>query len=133
MKKLVLILFAVLMNVGVCFGQLDYDHRVFTKQYGTVAEGRSLWGDVRVVKEGFADFYVYVNTCLHCHDYDLNITLVDGRAERDQWHILHPTSKTKEWFSVRFVKTREAADFVIRIDNPGEIPEWLRDVIRVNP
>ncbi len=131
MKKLFLTLvFTVMALCG--FAQLDFDHRIFTKQYGTVSEGRSLWGDVCVVKEGFADFYVYVNSCHHCNDYDLNITIVDhGKAGWDEWHFV--TKPTKKSFSVRFVDCRETADFVIRIDNPEMVPSWLKGIIKINP
>ena len=130
---MILILFFVFAGVRICFGQLDYEHRMFYKSRGTYDDAKTLSGDVRVVLKGYADYYVYVNSCHHCHDYDLNITLVDGKAGWDEWRLLPPDSKKKEWFSVRFVKDRRGADFVIRIDNPDKIPAWLKETVKVYP
>ena len=133
MKRFVTILI-VLLAVAECFGQLDLDRRVYAKTYGTVSEGHSTWGEFLVVDHGFANFYVYVNPCHHCHDYDINITLVDKNPHWDEWKLVQTTSKPDdEVIKVRFVDCREAADFVIRIENPERIPEWLKDSVAVRP
>lgn len=134
MKKLLLIL--VLFSAIACFGRefkgLDYYNRMCYKTYGTVTIGRSLWGDVRVVKSGFADFYVYATKTYHDFgDYIIDITLVDGDAGTDQWHLLSPNSTKEESFSVMFVEY-ETADFCIRIKNPEKIPQALKPFIKIN-
>ena len=133
MKRMFLILvFAVMAVQG--FAQLDIDRRVCTKTYGLVSEGHSTWGEFLVAKEGFANFYVYVNPCHHCHDYDLNITLVDKDPHWDEWKLVQTTNKPDdEVVKVRFVDCRERADFVIRIKNPKKIPTWLKDEIVIKP
>ena len=127
MTKTVLILFVIFANVQICFGQLDYERRMFYKSRGTYDDAVSLYGDVRVVLKGYADYYVFVSTLTH----DLEITLVDGKAGWDEWHLLPPDSKKKEWFSVRFVNEPESADFIIRIKNPDKIPAWLKCKIKI--
>lgn len=133
MKRLFLILaFAIATVSG--FAQLDIDRRVCTKTYGMVSEGYSTWGEFLVVDKGFANFYVYVNPCHHCHDYDLNITLVDTNPHWDEWKLVRTTNKPDdEVVKVRFVDCRESADFVIRIENPERIPVWLKDKIVIRP
>lgn len=117
-----------------CYGQLDIDRRVCTKTYGLVSEGHSTWGEFLVVDKGFANFHVYVNPCHHCHDYDLNITLVDKNPHWDEWKLVQTTNKPDdEVVKVRFVDCRERADFVIRIKNPEKIPTWLKDKIVIRP
>lgn len=117
-----------------CYGQLDIDRRVCTKTYGLVSEGHSTWGEFLMVDKGFANFHVYVNPCHHCHDYDLNITLVDKNPHWDEWKLVQTTNKPDdEVVKVRFVDCRERADFVIRIKNPEKIPTWLKDKIVIRP
>ena len=133
MKKLFLILAFALAAVSG-FAQLDIDRRVCTKTYGMVSEGYSTWGEFLVVDKGFANFYVYVNPCHHCHDWDLNITLVDCNPHYDEWKLVRATNKPEdEVVRVRFVDSRESADFVIRIENPEKIPAWLKDKIVIRP
>ena len=134
MKRLFFMLVFVLLAAASCYAQLDKDRRVCTKTYGLVSEGYSTWGEFLVVDKGFANFYVYVNSCHHCHDYDLNITLVDKNPHWDEWKLVQTTNKPDdEVVKVRFVNSRESADFVIRIENPEKIPSWLKKTIVIKP
>ena len=134
MKRLFSILATIILVSISCYGQLDIDRRVCTKTYGLVSEGYSTWGEFLVVDKGFANFYVYVNPCHHCHDWDLNITLVDKNPHYDEWKLVRTTNKPDdEVVKVRFVDSRASADFVIRIENPEKIPAWLKDKIVIRP
>jgi hypothetical protein len=114
---IVLLISAICLSVAQTKGNIK--NCTCSKSHGMVSEGRSLWGNVKIVSDPkeFADFNVYI-----CKKYggDLRVMLVRRPArECGEWRLV--SNKEKAFFSVRFVEEPELADFTIKFvkSNPG--------------